>query len=67
MVWWLGTKHVNRILTSFFSSKNVLAGFFFFNFDRNQNTIPLFTDARNVTFTILLLWTYSKFDVWHQT
>ena len=29
MVWWLGTKHVNRILTSFFSSKNVLAGFFF--------------------------------------
>ena len=45
MVGWLGTKHVDRILTSFFSSKNVLAGFFFFNFDRNQNTIPLFTDA----------------------
>ena len=39
MVWWPGTKHVNRILTSFFS----FSGFFIF--DRTQHTIPLFTDA----------------------
>ena len=30
MVWWLRTKHVNRILTSFFSYKNVLAVFFLY-------------------------------------
>ena len=30
MVWWLRTKHVNRILTSFFSYKNVLTVFFLY-------------------------------------